>query len=64
MVFACTGGRRRGLGGDNAVLVDCRYCSVVLSEKGEYERRGTCREVVYGAEGEGAEHGCDDWREE
>ena len=37
---------------------------MVLSEKGEYKGRRTCGEVVYGAECEGAKHGCDYWREE
>lgn len=64
MVFARTGGCRGGLGSDDAVLVDCRYRGVVLSEKGEDEGRRTCGEVIYGAKCEGTEHGCDDWREE
>lgn len=36
---------------------------MVLSEKGEDEGCGACRQVVYDAECEGAEHGCDNWRE-
>ena len=37
---------------------------MILREKGKYERRGTCGEVVYGAKCKGAKHGRDDRREE
>jgi hypothetical protein len=42
-------------GGGDAVLVDVRNGGVVLGEDGEYERRGTSREVVECVEGDGAD---------
>lgn len=63
MFFPCAGGRRGGLRGDDAILIDCRYCGVVLSEKGEDEGRWACWQVIHGAESEGTKHGCHDRRE-
>lgn len=49
LVFACAGGCSGRLGGDDPILVDCRYGGVVLSEEGEDEGRRSCGEVVYSA---------------
>ena len=56
MVFACAGGCRRGRGGDNAVLVNCRYCSVILSKEGEDEGCWAGGQVIHGAKCKGAKH--------
>ena len=64
MIFAWAGGCRGGRRRDYTVFVDCGYCGVVLSEKGEDERCGPSGQVVYSPKREGAEHGRDDRREE